>query len=129
MDEILKAIAYHTLDDIKSALFIQPHPDDNEIGAGGTMIKLVQKGIPVYGLTVTEGRGGSYVYSPEELSKIQVHSRGFRKGKADAPHLHRQLTSPKGVMFLRRTPRRSRNCPICLLSDRLKAPEQIRRIP
>lgn len=72
MDEILKAIAYPTLDDIKSALFIQPHPDDNEIGAGGTMIKLVQKGIPVYGLTVTEGRGGSDIYSPEELSKIRM---------------------------------------------------------
>ena len=71
MDELLKAIAYPTLDDIRSALFIQPHPDDNEIGAGGTMIKLVQKGIPVYGLTVTEGRGGSNIYAPEELAKIR----------------------------------------------------------
>ena len=71
MNELLKAIAYPTIDDIKSALFIQPHPDDNEIGAGGTMIKLVQKGIPVYGLTVTEGRGGSNIYTPEELAEIR----------------------------------------------------------
>ena len=72
MDQLLKAIQYPTINDIKSALFIQPHPDDNEIGAGGTMIKLVQKGIPVYGLTVTEGRGGSNLYSPEELAKIRM---------------------------------------------------------
>lgn len=72
MDKLLNAIKYPTIDDIQSALFIQPHPDDNEIGAGGTMIKLVQKGIPVYGLTVTEGRGGSDIYSPEELSKIRM---------------------------------------------------------
>lgn len=71
MNEMLKAIQYPTIDDMKSALFIQPHPDDNEIGAGGTMINLVQKGIPVYGLTVTEGRGGSHVYPPEELAEIR----------------------------------------------------------
>ena len=71
MNEMLQAIQYPTIDDIKSALFIQPHPDDNEIGAGGTMIKLGLKGIPVYGLTVTEGRGGSNVYSPEELAEIR----------------------------------------------------------
>lgn len=69
---MLNAIRYPNLDDIRSALFIQPHPDDNEIGAGGTMIKLVQKGIAVYGLTVTEGRGGSDIYSPEELGKIRM---------------------------------------------------------
>lgn len=71
MDNMLKAIQYPTLDDIQSVLFIQPHPDDNEIGAGGTMIRLVKKGIPVYGLTVTEGRGGSNVYAPSELAKIR----------------------------------------------------------
>ena len=31
----LSSIAYPKLEDIQSALFIQPHPDDNEIGAGG----------------------------------------------------------------------------------------------
>ena len=67
----LSMIAYPKLEDIKSALFIQPHPDDNEIGAGGTMALLVKKGIPVYGLTVTEGRGGSSYYSPEQLGEIR----------------------------------------------------------
>lgn len=52
-------ISYPTLDQIKSALFIQPHPDDNEIGAGGTIALLRSKGVLVYGLTVTLGEGGS----------------------------------------------------------------------
>lgn len=67
----LTSIAYPKLDEIESALFIQPHPDDNEIGAGGTIAYLTQKGIPVYGLTVTEGRGGSQTIEPEELGKIR----------------------------------------------------------
>ncbi len=65
-------------DDITSALFIQPHPDDNEIGAGGMMAKLVDKGIPVYSLTVTKGDGGSDVYSPEELAEIRHHLGLFK---------------------------------------------------
>ena len=67
----LSSIAYPKLEDIQSALFIQPHPDDNEIGAGGTMAYLTHQGIPVYGLTVTEGRGGSKTIEPEELGKIR----------------------------------------------------------
>lgn len=66
-------IAYPKMDDIKTALFIQPHPDDNEIGAGGTMAYLVKKGVKVYGLTVTQGRGGSNdpAITPEMLGGIR----------------------------------------------------------
>lgn len=60
-----------TIDDITSVLFVQPHPDDNEIAAGGTMALLAKKGIPVYSLTVTQGDGGSLVYTPEELREIR----------------------------------------------------------
>lgn len=74
----LTSIAYPKLDEIKSALFIQPHPDDNEIGAGGTIAYLTQKGIPVYGLTVTEGRGGSQTIEPEELGKFAKLKRKMR---------------------------------------------------
>lgn len=42
----------------RRALFIQPHPDDNEIGAGGTMARLAENGCEVYELTVTDGRFG-----------------------------------------------------------------------
>lgn len=44
------------LSDIRRALFIQPHPDDNEIGAGGTMARLVHAGAEVFALTVTDDR-------------------------------------------------------------------------
>ena len=33
------------LSSIKKALFIQPHPDDNQIGAGGTIAMLIDSGV------------------------------------------------------------------------------------
>ena len=45
-----------SLKGIKRALFIQPHPDDDQIGAGGMMAYLVDKGAEVYELTVTDDR-------------------------------------------------------------------------
>ena len=44
------------LSEIRRALFIQPHADDNEIGAGGTIARLVQSGAEVFSLTVTDDR-------------------------------------------------------------------------
>ena len=36
-------------------LFIQPHPDDNELFAGGTVAKLVDNNIEVHYLSITNG--------------------------------------------------------------------------
>ena len=47
------------LENCKSILCIQPHPDDNEVGAGGTIAKLIQRGCRVTYLTVTDGRKGT----------------------------------------------------------------------
>lgn len=71
--DLLSLLSYPKIEDIKSALFIQPHPDDNEIGAGGLMCLLSQKGIPVYGLTITQGRGESLDPSltPEACGKLR----------------------------------------------------------
>ena len=44
------------LEDIKRALFIEPHPDDNEIGAGGTIAWLCAHNADVYALTITDDR-------------------------------------------------------------------------
>lgn len=68
---MLNTIQYPTVDEIESALFIQPHPDDNEIGAGGLMAKLIQRNIPVYSITVTQGDGGSNIHTPQELIGIR----------------------------------------------------------
>lgn len=43
----------------KSILFIQPHPDDNEVGAGATIAKLAKKGCDVGYVTVTDGSKGT----------------------------------------------------------------------
>lgn len=48
---------------IKRALFIQPHPDDNQIGAGGTIAHLVSMGAEVYELTVLDDRFLDLTYS------------------------------------------------------------------
>lgn len=68
---MLNTIQYPTVDEIESALFIQPHPDDNEIGAGGLMAKLVERNIPVYSITVTQGDGGSNTHTPQELVALR----------------------------------------------------------
>ncbi|MDR1131600.1 MAG: PIG-L family deacetylase [Oscillospiraceae bacterium] len=58
MDDVLFGLltAPPELAEIKRALFIQPHPDDNEIGAGGLMAKLIAMGAEVWALTVTDDR-------------------------------------------------------------------------
>lgn len=68
-----------SLEGIKRALFIQPHPDDNEIGAGGTMAYLIKNGAEVYELTVTDdrfvaprGADGLTVRQREALAAMKV---------------------------------------------------------
>ncbi|WP_287128567.1 PIG-L deacetylase family protein [Candidatus Cyanaurora vandensis] len=43
----------------RRVLCIQPHPDDADIGAGGTLARLVERGAEVIYLTVTDGTAGS----------------------------------------------------------------------
>lgn len=50
----------------KRVLFVQPHPDDNEIGAGGTMAWLRSLGVEVYELTVTDDRYADPKYIGKE---------------------------------------------------------------
>lgn len=47
------------LDACRSLLCIQPHPDDNEVGAGATIARLAAKGCSITYLTVTDGRMGT----------------------------------------------------------------------
>ncbi len=50
------------LEGIGRALFIQPHPDDDQIGAGGIMAALVADGTQVYELTVCDDRYANPAY-------------------------------------------------------------------
>jgi LmbE family N-acetylglucosaminyl deacetylase len=53
----------------KHVLCVQPHPDDNEIGAGATIALMAQKGIKISYLTISKGKGGTNVMSSQELVK------------------------------------------------------------
>ena len=52
-------------------LFIGPHPDDIEIGAGATAAKLAAMGKAVCFLVCTDGRYGSETVPPEELIPLR----------------------------------------------------------
>jgi LmbE family N-acetylglucosaminyl deacetylase len=59
------------LESVKRALFIQPHPDDNQIGAGGTIAMLVERGGEVWELTALDDRYTDLTYSGEGLTLRQ----------------------------------------------------------
>ena len=59
------------LEDFERYLFIGPHPDDIEIGAGATAAKLAAMGKKVGFLVCIDGRFGSAVIPPEELITIR----------------------------------------------------------
>lgn len=56
---------------IKHLLCIQPHPDDNEIGAGGTIAVCTDKGIKVSYLTISSGKGGSNTLRSKDLVALR----------------------------------------------------------
>lgn len=58
---------------MKKALFIGPHPDDIEIGAGSTIAKMRSLGIDIAFIIVTDGGAGSYDASVniDDLIKIR----------------------------------------------------------
>ena len=58
---------------VEKVLCVQPHPDDVDVAAGGTIAKLTRKGVEVIYVTMTDGRLGSHDPSmdPEELARIR----------------------------------------------------------
>lgn len=71
IDSLSSLLSPPELESIKRALFIQPHPDDNEIGAGGTMAYLKSLGAEVFALTVTDDRFSSDTLSGSELVELR----------------------------------------------------------
>jgi LmbE family N-acetylglucosaminyl deacetylase len=64
----------YELSQAKTLLVVQPHPDDAEIGAGGTIAKLSDAGSSVFYVTVTDGSMGTLdkTLSPEELARKRM---------------------------------------------------------
>jgi LmbE family N-acetylglucosaminyl deacetylase len=53
------------------ALVVAPHPDDDIIGCGGSIIHLIRNGHTVTVVYMTSGEAGSLVYPKEELRRIR----------------------------------------------------------
>lgn len=60
------------LENNRRVLCAMPHPDDMEILAGGTLLRLSQMGYEVHIATMTAGDKGSAVHTPEEISAIRL---------------------------------------------------------
>lgn len=77
MDEATVAalLSAPKLEGVRRALCVQPHPDDNEIGMGGTIAWLAARGCEVDYLTVTDGAlgdtTGAFADSPGELARVR----------------------------------------------------------
>lgn len=73
MNPLEMAAAIPQIENYERILCIQPHPDDNEVGAGATIAKLAERGSEIYYLTVTDGCLGTRDVSirPSELVKIR----------------------------------------------------------
>ena len=72
------------LKNAKRVLFVQPHPDDNQIGAGGTIAWLVSLGVEVGELTVTDDRYAELEYIGKEN---EVETRRQKEAKAAQDYL------------------------------------------
>lgn len=84
----------------KRVLCVQPHPDDNEVGAGGTIARLSQQGTEVYYLTVTNGDLGIPGVGPEETKLIrarEVEDAGRHLGVKGFYSLGLPDNMPQGV--------------------------------
>jgi LmbE family N-acetylglucosaminyl deacetylase len=55
----------------KNVLVLSPHPDDDVLGAGGTLLKHRQAGANVTVLTLTDGAGGDPSADPARLTALR----------------------------------------------------------
>lgn len=71
--ELKDMLQFPVLEECKKVLCVQPHPDDNEVGAGATIAKLTSLGCEVTYVTVTDGRTGTLDPNqpPEEIVEIR----------------------------------------------------------
>lgn len=71
--ELKDLLPVPSLEECGSLLCIQPHPDDNEVGAGATIAKLAARGCKITYLTITDGSNGTIDpdLKPAELAAIR----------------------------------------------------------
>lgn len=74
----------------KRALCVQPHPDDNEIGMGGTVARLAAEGCEVHYLTVTNGDLGLFApgMTHETLAAVRREESRAAGERLGVRHFH-----------------------------------------
>lgn len=67
--DLQQALGLKKLLDVASIVCVQPHPDDNEVGAAGAIRQLADNGCRIVFVTATDGRHGTNdpTVDPEEL--------------------------------------------------------------
>lgn len=75
MQELQHLLGLPDLLDVPSLMVVEPHPDDNEVGAGATIKLLTNRGAVVIYVTVTDGRAGGGSHSLSEDDTIQIRQR------------------------------------------------------
>lgn len=65
------------MSDLRGVIFFGAHPDDETIMAGGTLAMLHARGVPVYVVCATDGRGGesggvAEASTPEALAAVRL---------------------------------------------------------
>jgi LmbE family N-acetylglucosaminyl deacetylase len=90
--DIQQLLGVKPIKDVRSVLCVQPHPDDNEVGMGGTVKYLSERGARVVFVTVTDGRYGASDtrVSPERLIQIRQNEK-MAAGKLLGVHHHYDL--------------------------------------
>lgn len=81
----------------KRVLSFGAHPDDIEIGCGGTEKKLINEGYEVYHVYITSGDAGSLKLSKAELSKVR-EKEAINAGKVLGIKEVRFLGYPDGIV-------------------------------
>ena len=75
MSIIMRLVPLPRIDKCKKALFIGPHPDDIEIGAGGLASKLVREGSEVYYLICCDGGCGTPDKNADPLDIANIRKK------------------------------------------------------
>ena len=70
--------------DIQRVLVVAPHPDDAEIGCGGTVARLINDGVEVYYLVATNGDKGT---EDPTLTNADLAAMRDKEQRAAAAHL------------------------------------------
>ena len=63
-------------------LVISPHPDDLEIGMGGTVAKFTESGVNVVSMVVTDGRRSTSLYGLGEDEMAELRASEVRNATA-----------------------------------------------